>query len=168
MFSLICVWINGWVNNREAGDLRRYRRHDDVIVMYMQLNLFITRSRFSQILTGDTSLVAHWGVVLWECILRVFILSRSMYRQTSKISRTKSRNKDFSRLVFQLSLPIHWSQVLSREWRCSWSSADRQCCNYIWVIYNFIAYYKVQLISEVWMCAISCYYRLCYKQVLSL
>ena len=23
MFSLICVWINGWVNNREAGDLRR-------------------------------------------------------------------------------------------------------------------------------------------------
>ena len=23
MFSLICVWINRWVNNREAGDLRR-------------------------------------------------------------------------------------------------------------------------------------------------
>ena len=33
MFSLICVWINGWVNNREAGDLRRYRVHYDVIVM---------------------------------------------------------------------------------------------------------------------------------------
>ena len=25
--SLICVWIDGWVNNREAGDLRRYRAH---------------------------------------------------------------------------------------------------------------------------------------------
>ena len=25
MFSLICVWINGWVNNREAGDFRRHR-----------------------------------------------------------------------------------------------------------------------------------------------
>ena len=24
---------NGWVNNREAGDLRRYHAHDDVIVM---------------------------------------------------------------------------------------------------------------------------------------
>ena len=23
-FSLICTWINGWVNNREAGDLRRH------------------------------------------------------------------------------------------------------------------------------------------------
>ena len=27
MFSLICVWINGWVNNREAGDLKRHRPH---------------------------------------------------------------------------------------------------------------------------------------------
>ena len=33
MFSLICVWINGWVNNREAGDLRPYRAHYDGIVM---------------------------------------------------------------------------------------------------------------------------------------
>ena len=34
MFSLICVWINGRVNNREAGDLRRYRAHCEVIVMW--------------------------------------------------------------------------------------------------------------------------------------
>ena len=33
MFSLISIWINGWVNNHEAGDLRRYRGHYDVIVM---------------------------------------------------------------------------------------------------------------------------------------
>ena len=33
MFPLICVWINGWVNNREAGDLIRYRAHYYVIVM---------------------------------------------------------------------------------------------------------------------------------------
>ena len=33
MFTLICVWINSWVNNREAGDLRRYRGHYDVCVM---------------------------------------------------------------------------------------------------------------------------------------
>ena len=33
MFSLICVWIYGWVNNGEAGDLRRYRAHYDVTVM---------------------------------------------------------------------------------------------------------------------------------------
>ena len=33
MFPLICVRINGWVHNREAGDQRRYRTHYDVIVM---------------------------------------------------------------------------------------------------------------------------------------
>ena len=33
MFSLIWVWINVWVNNREAGDLRRYRAHYDVTAM---------------------------------------------------------------------------------------------------------------------------------------
>ena len=35
MFSLICAWINRWVINREAGDLRRYRAHYDVIVMHL-------------------------------------------------------------------------------------------------------------------------------------
>ena len=33
MFSLICAWINEWVNNREAGDLRLHRGHYDVNVM---------------------------------------------------------------------------------------------------------------------------------------
>ena len=33
MFTLICARINGWVNNREAGDLRRHRAYYDVIVM---------------------------------------------------------------------------------------------------------------------------------------
>ena len=36
MFSLICVWINGWVNNREAVDLRRYPAHYDVTVMGLE------------------------------------------------------------------------------------------------------------------------------------
>ena len=35
MFSLICVWINGWVNSSAAGDLKRYRAHYDVTVMFI-------------------------------------------------------------------------------------------------------------------------------------
>ena len=35
MFTLICARINGWVNNGEAGDLRRNRAHYDVIVMML-------------------------------------------------------------------------------------------------------------------------------------
>ena len=40
MFSLICAWINAWVNNREAGDLRRHHAHD-VIVMRLDFGLKI-------------------------------------------------------------------------------------------------------------------------------
>ena len=50
MFTLICARINGWVNNREAGDLRRYRSHYDVIVMQ--------RYMFKEI-------AAHHYVCLW-------------------------------------------------------------------------------------------------------
>ena len=44
--------------------------------------------------------------------------------------------------------PICWSQVLSWEWRCSWSSADRRCSNYIWVINNLIAYQSASYIRD--------------------
>ena len=33
LLSLIGAWINGWVNNRDAGDLRRHRAHYNVTVM---------------------------------------------------------------------------------------------------------------------------------------
>ena len=34
MFSFVSAWINSWVNNREAGDLRCHHTHHDVIVMW--------------------------------------------------------------------------------------------------------------------------------------
>ena len=46
MFSLICVWINGWVNNSEAGDLRRYQAHYDVSVMRQSDLMFIVLEQF--------------------------------------------------------------------------------------------------------------------------
>ena len=33
MFSLICGWTSGWLNNRDAGDLKRHQAHYDVTVM---------------------------------------------------------------------------------------------------------------------------------------
>ena len=47
--SLICAWINGWVNNRKAGDLRRHRAHYDVTVMSMGSgNLGLPRANAGQ------------------------------------------------------------------------------------------------------------------------
>ena len=41
LFSFI-AWINGWVNTREAGDLRHHRAHYDVILMSSSTHLFWT------------------------------------------------------------------------------------------------------------------------------
>ena len=36
IFYLICAWINGSEDNREAGDLIRHRAHYDAIVLILQ------------------------------------------------------------------------------------------------------------------------------------
>ena len=33
IYPLICAWTKGWVNNRDAGDLKLHRDHYDVTVM---------------------------------------------------------------------------------------------------------------------------------------
>ena len=63
-----------------------------------------------------------------------------MYRKIYDIRSTKSPNLMILVSSCICLCPIYWSRVLSREWRCSWSSADRRCSNYIWVINNLIAY----------------------------
>ena len=40
MFSPICVWIYSWISNREAGDLRSYRAHYEVIEMKWLILVF--------------------------------------------------------------------------------------------------------------------------------
>ena len=63
MFSLICVWINDWVNNREAGDLRRYRAHYDVSAMWCVT--FSLTSPF--LLAASTPYFTHVPVPLLVC-----------------------------------------------------------------------------------------------------
>ena len=60
MFSLIFIWINGWVNNREAGDLRRHRAHYDVIVCLALLRIQIYASVILTILGSDNGLLPGW------------------------------------------------------------------------------------------------------------
>ena len=62
MFSLICVWVNGWVTNGEAGDVRRYRAHYDVIVMYRTILIQTSIIQIIPIYPSD----AHWIPVFTE------------------------------------------------------------------------------------------------------
>ena len=52
MFPLLCVWTNGWANNRNAGDLICHRAHYDVTIMISAS--LMTRDRFMQ-----------WLVLTW-------------------------------------------------------------------------------------------------------
>ena len=59
MFSLICAWTNGWVNNRDAGDLRRIRAHYDVTVIWIIIHI-------------ADSVVSHLAFnLLIHCLMRV-------------------------------------------------------------------------------------------------
>ena len=77
MFSSICVWINDWVNNREAGDLRRYRRHYDVIVMYSDIpySWASFMHRASCFVCNDTFLVFHEDTIYRA----IFVCSQFTY-----------------------------------------------------------------------------------------
>ena len=63
MFSLICVWINGWVNNHKAGYLRRDRAHYDISVMFPNIGIFWWPSL--QLLLGEA---VSWVKLYFYCL----------------------------------------------------------------------------------------------------
>ena len=84
MFFLICVWINGWVSSRDAGDSRRYHAHYDVIVMvtirshaamFMSMYIqYIPRNMHTVFALLCFVVVIHWlifpypsGLLHWHC-----------------------------------------------------------------------------------------------------
>ena len=74
------------------------------------------------------------------------IYDNRYYHKIFDIRCTKSKNSNASRISLQLSL----CNILkpSGEWRCSWSSADRRCSNYIWLINSLIAYNGASYIRD--------------------
>ena len=74
MFSLIC--INGWVNNGEAGDLRRHRSHYDVIVM--DNCLMVRTNQSKRFLLWVENLLWNWTwIVYWQAGY-IFMLTQTM------------------------------------------------------------------------------------------
>ena len=65
MFSLILAWINCWVNNGEACDLRRHRAHYGIIAMNQHASKWVFLSRSvspSQSIGNSTACSkACWG-----------------------------------------------------------------------------------------------------------
>ena len=68
LMFFIRVCINGWVNNREAGDLRRHRVHYDVTVMTItSLSLYSTKRTSYRKISFSWSLVAaRFGFIVFQ------------------------------------------------------------------------------------------------------
>ena len=60
-FSLICARINSWVNNREAGDLRRHQAHCDVIVMSLTWSIHMQRRGWCTLITRHSTSRVYWA-----------------------------------------------------------------------------------------------------------
>ena len=82
VFSLICVWINGWINNRQTGDLRRYPAHYDVILMKYEYD------EYSWFTSMAPSLFRNrwWLIITWPLGTH---LSEIRFKTTTKIESRK-------------------------------------------------------------------------------
>ena len=103
IFSLICVWINGWVNNREAGDLRRYRAHYDVSVMdkgaadrIPSYNWPITGHNVTKIIV----LLAYSMAYYWWINCSSHKLMRFMYENSIDTCRSSKNISDIGPGIF--------------------------------------------------------------------
>ena len=112
MFSLICAWINGWVNNPEAGDLRRHLAHYDVIVIYGSMNhmdlLVINSSPF------NAAYMSQWNGSAWVCRLN----------QCWRIINWTLRDKR-QRNSNQNTFPKMHLKILSVKWQPFCSGRDK-------------------------------------------
>ena len=88
MFSLICAWINGWVNKGEAGVLRCHHAHHDVTVMFTLAAITgpptVVFRLFTNLVTShcnsfeDRLTVDFTHSYLWPLLLTWFNLNPSM------------------------------------------------------------------------------------------
>ena len=146
MCSMIGAWINGWVNNREAGDLRRYRVLYDIIVMDLSfvrscgaplkeisLREMLKASNVDIRLITSSRLQLHFeglnGVMIsrkWIKYLLPSMLMMSLSWQLDMVfwSDEYHSNMSFKNIcaVNMIITPINWS-ILSSSYICTFTTS---------------------------------------------
>ena len=85
IFSLICARINGWVDNRKAGDLRRLRSHYDGIVVISNRSLCCMKivdlfeNLLRIILLKSQVPISIWSRDLFQYPIRHLIICRKVF-----------------------------------------------------------------------------------------
>ena len=121
MFSLICAWINRWVNNREAGDLRRHCTHCDVIVMIQRVVLsnLITPDLYACTWLDDVSSISkNYGLPVSQSVLPWGIYPNRAQRRKALIGFILNF---VGKIIMGLTRPdelfvtLCWSSAVSRR-----------------------------------------------------
>ena len=80
IFSLICAWISGWINNREAGDLRRDRAHYDVlfIINWTTWTNLKFKSKYKYLPSNDRAILFIQALMCLTWCLYIFYIYASI------------------------------------------------------------------------------------------
>ena len=115
-----CAWINGWVKNREAGDLRCHRAHYDVTVMWL-INLPILHiNMYNKNLISRVVIWAHWTFIprndswsLLKCMPKQIIII--MFYLCFMINISLTKHKMYLQFISFLHIDMpHAVQILPR------------------------------------------------------
>ena len=102
VFSLICAWINDWVNNREAGDLRLYPSHYDVTVMtidkpvciidWLMCILCVCIEKLSLLWITRSFVTKHiWSKMSYKCVGFAHFMLYTVAKETADRRRSGGR-----------------------------------------------------------------------------
>ena len=108
MFSLICAQINRWVNNCEAGDLRRYRAHYEVIVMNPE------KYGWKPQVSNNKAQIT-W----WRYQIETFSTLLAIYEETPLVSGGFPSQRPVM-LNFHIFFDLSLNQRLRKQLRCRW------------------------------------------------
>ena len=159
IFSVICAWINGWVNHREAGDLRRYRTHYDVTVMVMWSCPFLSNQTRRLTMTHCIG-CDHYNYVIISTIVSqitsLTIVYSSVWVNTSEAGDLRCHRAHYDVTVITSKLgatvsPKHQSQLQSKmiyRWWWHLNFRNTECtCQKLKLIQNVLSRKWSQLLN---------------------
>ena len=111
MFSLIYACMNGWVNNHNAGDLRRHRCHYDVTVM---------ASSRRQSITWTSDDPVYWCIYVWPSLDELILFRLFLFHDTHNMASTLIIDMTFNnndiRVVRALTFRMHLHKTTNESW----------------------------------------------------
>ena len=116
MLSLICAWINSWINNRKAGDVKRHRAYYDVSVMKSN---DITATSFDKLAVISLAAI-KWYISAWKQI-KLFFVCMYYWWCVQFLKIEYQLIKQRSMTLYGVSRPqwfngYHWSWTVLWKW----------------------------------------------------